>query len=209
MAGASEIDSAPQKASLSFGGIKGRARAAVTVQHNGTDVAAREAITGFGTSGAKTAAGKAVVASGVRIIPKQENTFQVKFKYFNYTSTCNHSYPHLMGRYFIIIHITFAIYWDNSAHAVLEVPFDITPHTVMQVGVGDTRKRHNPARFMPTPEEGLDTGVDEKFELAGEVAATVVTYGLDVRGVLQCFFRVVRMESNQRAGWKTRIAFHC
>ena len=51
-----------------------------------------------------------------------------------------------------------------------------------QVGVGDTHgRRHNPNRFLPTPEEGLDDGVDEKFELAGEVAATVVTYGLDVR----------------------------
>lgn len=54
----------------------------------------------------------------------------------------------------------------------------------MQVGVGDTRRRHNPNRFIPTPEEGLNEGVDEKFELAGEVAATVVTYGLEVRGAL-------------------------
>lgn len=100
--------------------------------------------------------------------------------------------------------MTFRVYQDNSAHAVLEVPYDITPHMVMmQVGVGDTRKRHNPARFIPTPEEGLDTGVDEKFELAGEVAATVVTYGLDVRGVLQYFKRVVRMEFDQKAGWQT------
>lgn len=50
--------------------------------------------------------------------------------------------------------------------------------------MGDTRRRHNPNRFLPTPDEGLNEGVDEKFELAGEVEATVVTYGLEVRGAL-------------------------
>ena len=57
-------------------------------------------------------------------------------------------------------------------------------YILLQVGVGDTRRRHNSNRFLPTREEGSDVGVDEKFEMAGEVAATVVTYGLDIRGTL-------------------------
>ena len=75
--GAGGSNVAPPKAGLSFGGIKGRSRTAVTVQQNGTATTAREAITGFGASGAKTADNAVVVAAGVRIIPKQENTFQV------------------------------------------------------------------------------------------------------------------------------------
>lgn len=62
--------------SLSFGGIKGRSRTAVTVQQN-SSAATREAITGFGASGAKTADGRVVTAAGVKIIPRQENTFKV------------------------------------------------------------------------------------------------------------------------------------